>query len=185
MSMVVQAIEKRDNQARGLNRRGTAIVKLVGKEMGLEEEDLLILELSALLHDLGMLTMPDKLLEKPGKLTQVEFEKIKKHAVKSTEMIQGIPFLEKVIPQILYHHEKFDGTGYPEGLSGAQIPQASRIIAAVDALEAMTRGRSYKEQLDSKKAVAELQKGASTQFDPEVVAALVKLQESGKLENLE
>jgi HD-GYP domain-containing protein (c-di-GMP phosphodiesterase class II) len=181
MTMVVQAIEKRDDQTLGLNRRVTALAIAIGKAMGLAEEDLLILELGTLLHDLGMLVMPEKLLDKPGRLTSAEFDKIKKHAQKSMEMIEGIPFLEKVIPHILYHHEKFDGSGYPDGLSGADIPQSSRIIAVVDAFEAMTRGRPYKELLSTEQAVEEIRKGASNQFDPEVVAAFVKQWESGKL----
>ncbi len=181
LTMVAQAMEKRNGGIRGLSRRVTDLAKTVGKEMDLDEESLLILELSALLHDLGMLSMPDKLLEKPGSLTDAEFEKIKKHAEKSTKMIEGIPFLEKVIPQILYHHEKFDGTGYPEGLTGPNIPQASRIIAVVDAFEAMTRPRSYREPFTAEQAAAEIRKGASKHFDPDVVSAFIKAWEAGKI----
>ena len=181
MTMVVRAMEKQGSRIRGLSRRVTELSKIIGKEMGLDEEDLLILELGALLHDLGMLSMPDKLVEKPGRLTPAEFDKIKAHAKKSTEIISGIPFLEKVIPQILYHHEKFDGTGYPEGLSGPNIPQASRIIAVVDAFDAMTHEQPYRERLTAEQAVEEIRKGAAKEFDPEVVAAFLKLWESGKV----
>jgi HD-GYP domain-containing protein (c-di-GMP phosphodiesterase class II) len=181
MTMVVHAMEKRNGGLRGLSRRVTELAKAIGKEMGLAEEDQLILELGALLHDLGMLSMPDKIVEKPGRLTEAEFEKIKLHAKKSTEIISGIPFLEKVIPQILYHHEKFDGTGYPDGLRGPDIPQASRIIAVVDAFSSMTRTQPYREKLTADQAVEEIRKGASKEFDPAVVDVFLKLWESGKV----
>ena len=185
MTMVVQAMEKRDGGIRGLSRRVTDLAKAIGKEMGLAEEDQLILELGALLHDLGMLSMPDKIMEKPGALTAAEFEKIKLHAKKSTEIISGIPFLEKVIPQILYHHEKFDGTGYPEGLAGPNIPQAARIIAVVDAFEAMTHAQPYRERITAEQAMEEIKKASATQFDPDVVKAFNRLWQAGKIPALD
>jgi HD-GYP domain-containing protein (c-di-GMP phosphodiesterase class II) len=181
IEMVVQAIEKRDLQTSGRTRRVTDIAKAIGKEMGLAEEELLILELSSLLHDLGMLAMPEKLLEKPGPLAASEYSRIKNHTQKIKEMIEGIPFLERAIPHVLHHHEKFDGTGYPEGLSGTRIPQSSRIIAVVDAFEAMTGERPYRESLSVDAAVKEISKDSGIQFDPEVVKVLVKLWKSGSL----
>ena len=94
-------------------------------------------------------------------------------------MIEGIPFLERAIPQVISHHEKFDGSGYPEGLSGTGIPQASRIIAVVDAFEAMTRERPYRERLGVEEAIEEIKKESGVQFDPDVVKVLVKLSKSG------
>lgn len=181
IEMVVQAIEKRDAQTSGRTRRVTDIAKAIGKEMGLAEEELLILELSTLLHDLGMLAMPEKLLEKPGPLAPNEYGTIKKHTQKVKEMIEGIPFLERAVPHVFHHHEKYDGTGYPKGLAGTQIPQSSRIIAVVDALEAMTGDRPYKERLSLKAAVEEIKHGSGIQFDPQVVEALVRLWKSRSL----
>jgi HD-GYP domain-containing protein (c-di-GMP phosphodiesterase class II) len=100
-------------------------------------------------------------------------------------MIQGIPFLEKAIPDVFHHHEKFNGTGYPEGLAGTSIPLASRILAVVDAFEAMTRARPYRERLAVEGAIEEIKKEAGSQFDPEVVEALGRLRSSGSLPALE
>ena len=140
-----------------------------------------MLELSALLHDLGMLAVPDSLLQKPGPLAEGEIGTIRTHPQKGKEMIQGIPFLEKAIPDVVHHHEKFNGTGYPEGLSGTGIPLASRILAVVDAFEAMTMGRPYRDRLPVEAAMKEIRKDAGSHFDPAVVAALEKLWKAGSL----
>ncbi len=181
ITMVVQAIEKRDIQTSGRTRRVADLAKAIGRQMALAEEQLLILELSALLHDLGMLSVPESLLQKPGPLAARELGAIRKHPQKGKEMIQGIPFLEKAIPDVVHHHEKFNGTGYPEGLSGTGIPLASRIIAVVDAFEAMTMGRPYRDRLGIEAAVKEIRREAGSQFDPDVVNALEKLLKSGSL----
>ncbi len=181
ITMVVQAIERRDAQTSGRTRRMTDIAKAVGKEMGLAEEELLILELSTLLHDLGMLALPKGLLEKPGPLAASEYSQMKTHTEKGRKMIEGIPFLERAIPHVIHHHEKFDGSGYPEGLSGTSIPLASRIIAVVDAFEAMTRERPYRERLGMRTALEELKKGSGIQFDPAIVKVLVRLCTSGAI----
>ncbi|MCX7031454.1 MAG: HD domain-containing protein, partial [Spirochaetes bacterium] len=121
------------------------------------------------------------LLTKPGPLAEREYGAIKKHPQIGKEMIEGIPFLEKAIPEVFHHHEKFNGTGYPEGLAGTSIPLASRILAVVDAFEAMTRGRPYRDRLSVERAIKEIRQGAGTQFDPDVVASLEKLRSSGSL----
>ena len=181
ITMVVQAIEKRDSQTSGRTRRVASLAKAIGRELALPDEQLLVLELSALLHDLGMLAIPETLLRKPGPLADREYGTIKKHPQKGKEMIQGIPFLKKAIPDVFYHHEKFNGTGYPEGLAGTSIPLASRILAVVDAFEAMTRERPYRERLSVDRAIEEIRKEAGSQFDPEVVDALGRLRSSGSL----
>jgi HD-GYP domain-containing protein (c-di-GMP phosphodiesterase class II) len=151
----------------------------IGREVGLSEEDLLILELSALLHDLGMIAMPESLLEKPGPLTEAEYRTIQTHTVKSAEMIVGIALLGRAIPSILHHHERYDGTGYPNGLAGTDIPFFSRIVAIADAFVAMTRDRPYRPRLTDEEAVAEILAGAGSQFDPNVVAAFERIYTAG------
>jgi HD-GYP domain-containing protein (c-di-GMP phosphodiesterase class II) len=183
INLVIQALEKRDTRTTGLDRRATTLCKAIGREMGLEEEDLLVLELGALLHDMGMLAVPDTLLEKPGPLAASEYGKIQEHTRKGKDMLKGIPFLEKVIPQIFSHHERFNGSGYPEGLSGKSIPLASRIIAVVDAFDAMTRDRSYREKLSPTDAVEEIKKAAGNQFDPEVVSVFLKVWDADRTHN--
>jgi HD-GYP domain-containing protein (c-di-GMP phosphodiesterase class II) len=181
VNLVTQAIEKREAKTFGLNRRVTFLAKALGKELGLSEEDLLVLELGALLHDLGMLAVPQTVLDKSEPLGKTELGKIKKHTQKSKEMVEGIPFLAKVIPQIFYHHERFDGTGYPEGLAGERIPLASRIIAVVDAFDAMTAEKPYRKKKSEKQAIEEIRKGSGTQFDPRIAGAFVSLWQSGAI----
>jgi HD-GYP domain-containing protein (c-di-GMP phosphodiesterase class II) len=184
IAMVVHAIEKRDERTRGHTRRVTDVARALGKEMGLGEEELLSLELSALLHDFGMLSVPESLLHKSAALEEQERTVIRGHPQKAREMLEGIPLVAKALPDVVHHHERFDGTGYPDGLAGADIPQASRILAVVDALEAMTRERPYSRKLPAAAAVKEIQKEAGTQFDPDVVASLAKLQEAGTLTDM-
>jgi HD-GYP domain-containing protein (c-di-GMP phosphodiesterase class II) len=181
ITMVVQAIEKRDAQTSGRTRRIADLARAIGRQMALAEEQLLVLELSALLHDLGMLAVPESLLHKSGPLAEGEMGAIRAHPQKGRDMIQGIPFLEKAIPDVVHHHEKFNGTGYPEGLSGTGIPLASRIIAVVDAFEAMTMGRPYRERLGVEAAVKEIRKEAGSHFDPAVVEAMETLWKAGSL----
>lgn len=181
IAMVVQAIDQRAAQTSGRTRRVAGLAKAIGKEMGLEDEQLMVLELSALLHDLGMLAVPESLLAKPGPLAEREVGAIRKHPQIAKKMIEGIPFLKKAIPDVVHHHEKFNGTGYPEGLSGTSIPLASRILAVVDAYEAMTAGRPYRDRLSVDRAIEEIRKLAGTQFDPDVVAALEKVKSAGGL----
>jgi HD-GYP domain-containing protein (c-di-GMP phosphodiesterase class II) len=181
ITMVVQALERRDTQTQGRTRRVTEIAKAIGKQLGLAEEDMLVLELSTLLHDLGMLAIPDEVRGKRGPLAESELGTIREHPMRGKEMIEGIPFFEKAISEVIHHHEKFNGTGYPEGLSGTGIPQAARIIAVADAFEAMTRDRPYKERLLPEKAIDEIQKAAGVQFDPAVTTAIRALWEAKTL----
>ena len=181
ITMVVQAIEKRASQTSGRTRRVASLAKAIGKGMGLEDEQLMVLELSALLHDLGMLAVPESVLRKAGPLAEREYGAIRRHPEIGKEMIEGIPFLEKAITDVVHHHEKFNGTGYPEGLSGTSIPLASRILAVVDAYEAMTEGGPHRERLSVERAVEEIRREAGSQFDPKVVASLEKLRSSGSL----
>jgi HD-GYP domain-containing protein (c-di-GMP phosphodiesterase class II) len=181
IAMVVHAIEKRDEQTIGHTRRVTDVARALGKEMGLGDEELMGLELSALLHDFGMLSVPESVLHKSAALEEQERNVIRAHPEKARVMLEGIPLLAKAIPDVVHHHEKFNGSGYPDGLTGENIPQASRVLAVVDALEAMTRERPYRKKLSPAAALKEIQKASGTQFDPGVVAALLKLQESGTL----
>jgi len=178
IAVVVQAVEKRAAQTGGRTRRVADLARAIGKEMALADGQLMVLELSALLHDLGMLAVPESLLAKPGPLAEGEVEAIRQHPAISKEMIEGTPFLRKAIPEVVHHHERFNGTGYPEGLSGTAIPLASRIIAVVDAFEAMTRDRPYRDRLGADEAMKEIRTLAGVQFDPDVVAALERIRNS-------
>jgi HD-GYP domain-containing protein (c-di-GMP phosphodiesterase class II) len=181
MSMIIQVVERRDARAGSRARRVQSLALAIGKEMGLSEEELLDLELGSLFHDLGMLTIPESLLEKQGPLAPEEFEEIKRHVEEGARMIQNVPLIVRAAPLALFHHERFDGSGYPKGLSGSAIPLPGRIIALADAFTAMTRDRPHQDRISAEAAVEEIRKGSGGQFDPEVVAAFLKLHESGKV----
>jgi HD-GYP domain-containing protein (c-di-GMP phosphodiesterase class II) len=142
------------------------------------------LHLGALLHDVGKIGVSDQLLRKPSKLTPQEFETIKSHVQIGHEMVQGVEFLRNIGPIILHHHENFGGGGYPNGLSGKNIPVESRIIMVCDAFDAMTSTRTYRKAGPLEHALEELTKHKGRQFDPDVVEALKSAIRKGKLKLL-
>jgi HD-GYP domain-containing protein (c-di-GMP phosphodiesterase class II) len=145
---------------------------LVGRLLGLDEASLLELEFGARLHDVGKIRVPDAVLNKPGPLDGTEYELISHHSAWGAETLAGIPGLEAVAAVVRFHHERWDGRGYPDGLSGARIPLASRIISACDAYAAMTADRPYRDAMPAAEALTEVMSGSGTQFDPAVVEAL-------------
>ncbi|MBN2119460.1 MAG: HD domain-containing protein [Candidatus Omnitrophica bacterium] len=150
------------------------ILKELGKRFRLTESQLISLEYATLLHDTGKIEIPQDLLEKSDPLTKEEKEIIKKHPKKGAEILKNLQALRPAIPIILYHHEKYDGTGYPSGLRKKQIPLEARIMSVIDAFDAMVFGRPYKKSLNLEDAIKELEKNKGTQFDPEIVDAFVK-----------
>ena len=143
--------------------------------MGIKADDLFSIEIGALLHDVGKIGVPDAILNKPGPLSFDEYRQIKDHPQKGEEILNNITFLEQAIPCVLHHHEHFDGKGYPEKLSGADIPLPGRIISVADAFDAMTSDRPYRSKVTNDQAVFELKKGAGKQFDPQVVEAFIDI----------
>ncbi len=146
----------------------------VARELGLDEGRRRNVEFGALLHDVGKIAVPKEIVNKPGKLDEREWEIIKTHTVEGQRMLERVGgFMGEVGKIVRSHHERWDGGGYPDGLRGEQIPLEARIISCCDAFNAMTTTRSYRKAMPQAVAVAELQKHADTQFDPEVVAAMV------------
>lgn len=145
----------------------------VGGHLGLSENDMEGLRTGALLHDIGKLGVPEYVLLKPGKLTPEEFDKIKKHPEIGAAILDPVEFPWPVLPAVKYHHEKWDGTGYPEGLKGEQIPYIARILAVADVYDALTSTRSYRNAWDHQRAVETIRTGAGTHFDPEVTQAFL------------
>ena len=129
------------------------------------------------LHDIGKVKIPESILYKPGRLTDEEFEMIKQHPVIGEQILRPIPSLRHTLPVVRHHHEKYDGTGYPDGLKGNEIPLAARIVCITDSFDAMVSDRPYRKGLPVEKAVEELRNGAGTQFDPELVEAFLKVVE--------
>jgi HD-GYP domain-containing protein (c-di-GMP phosphodiesterase class II) len=142
----------------------------IGSEAGFSRAGLAELSVAALLHDIGKIRVPDSILSKRGPLTDGEREVIAQHPGFGAEALTRVPGLEVVATVVRYHHERWDGTGYPDGLSGPRIPVASRIIAVCDAYSAITSDRSYRAAQSHERALAELRDGAGWQFDPQVVA---------------
>jgi HD-GYP domain-containing protein (c-di-GMP phosphodiesterase class II) len=133
--------------------------------------------MGAILHDIGKIGIPDAVLNKPGKLTNEEYELMKQHAAIGARIVQSVGALQGVVPIIRYHQERYDGSGYPEGLKGEEIPLGARIIGVVDTYGAMTEDRVYRATPGHYKAIEELQRLAGKQFDPTVVAAFIALLE--------
>ena len=168
---IADALEAKDEHTHGHARRVRSYAAAVGRRMGLDEEALELLALAAFLHDIGKIGTPDQILLKSGPLTPEETARVRQHARRGARMLAGIVGLEGAAEAVLHHHEHFEATGYPEGLSGERIPLLSRIILVADAYDAMTSPRPFREALAHEEAVARLSEGAGTRFDPEVVRA--------------
>ncbi len=166
---LITAIDAKDPYAQGHSKRVKEISLQAARAMKLPAEELQVIELGALLHDIGKIDVLDLVLRKPGPLTEDEMYAIRKHALRGMNLLSEIPFLEKVRDIVLFHHERYDGTGYPNGLKGSAIPLRARIVAAAEAFDTMTTDRAYRERLEVGEALEELEKGSGTQFCPAVV----------------
>ncbi len=166
------AIEAKDQTTLNHLRRVQHYAIEIGKEMGLGEADLSALRAAALLHDIGKLAVPEYIVTKPGKLTPQEFEKMKIHPLVGAEILEQVNFPYPVAPVVRAHHEKWDGSGYPLGLAGEEIPLAARILSAVDCLDAVASDRQYRRALSPVEAMAVVQGESGKSYDPRVVEVL-------------
>ncbi len=169
---LVQAVDLKDRYTRGHSERVGRASVLIARELGLGEERTELLRFAGILHDVGKLGVPTRVLRKEGPLTPEERRVIELHPEYGHEMVRGIGFLEEARAAILHHHERLDGSGYPYGLSGDRIPEPARVVAVADAFDAMTSTRSYRRARPVATAVAELKRCAGTQFDARMVEAL-------------
>ncbi|MCX5677565.1 MAG: HD-GYP domain-containing protein [Candidatus Omnitrophica bacterium] len=169
---LTNAIEERDPYTREHVSRVQEYALLIAKHMHLPHDDLIQLRYSCVLHDIGKIYIENALLKKVN-LTHEDFEEIKKHAERGAKIIEGIEFLTDVKEAVLSHQECYDGTGYPRGLKGNEIPLLARIVSVADAFDAMTTDRPYRPKMSFSKAMDEIEKKSGTQFDPEVCAALL------------
>lgn len=167
------ALDARDRYTAGHSDRVSALSVIIGREIRLNEVDLEVLRLGALLHDIGKIGLNDEILGKREALTAEEFEQIKRHPVLGARILRQVAFLEPHLPIVELHHESPDGRGYPFGLRGDDIPLAARIVHVADAYDAMTSARAYRPARDPAEACAELRRYAGTQFDPACVDALL------------
>jgi putative nucleotidyltransferase with HDIG domain len=172
---LVRALADLDAETYRHSLEVAATATAVGRGLGLAPAELAEVELGALLHDVGKLCLPTRLLAKPGRLTVAELRLVRRHPDWGADMVGCIPGLDAVALIVRLHHERPDGLGYPYGLTSERIPPAARIVAACDAHGAMTKQRPYRAPLALEEALAELERNAGTQFDAEVVEALVAL----------
>ncbi|WP_051893191.1 HD-GYP domain-containing protein [Streptomyces erythrochromogenes] len=169
---LVQAVDIKDRYTRGHSERVGQASTMIARELGMAEDRLEVVRIAGILHDVGKLGVPTRLLRKDGPLTPQERRIIELHPEYGHEMVRGIGFLGEARSAILHHHERVDGTGYPYGLTGEQIPVLARVVAVADAFDAMTSTRSYSRARPVPTALAELERCAGAQFDPAMVRAL-------------
>lgn len=170
-----QALEAKDNHTGWHCDRMVTYALAIGRHLGLSPEKMTLLRYAAVLHDVGKIGVPDSILKKPGKLTDDEYEMMKTHPHKGAEMIRDIEFLAPVAPLVYYHQERYDGKGYPSGLQGEEIPLEARIVAVLDAFDAMTSDRPYRKAMPVEKATAELKRYSNRQFDPRIVEVFTEV----------
>jgi HD-GYP domain-containing protein (c-di-GMP phosphodiesterase class II) len=181
IQMLAGAVDEKDPYTRGHSDRVTRYSVLIATEMGLKEEDIENIRVSAQLHDVGKIGIEDRILKKPGALTPEEFEIMKTHTSKGAAILRPVEALRDMLPGIELHHESLDGRGYPHGLKGEQIPLMARIIMVADTFDAMTTNRPYQAAMDPEYVIRIINSLAATKFDPTVVAAMTKVFETGKL----
>lgn len=176
-----KALELRDENTEGHTQRVTALTLIMAQALGIEGDDLVAIQRGAILHDIGKMAIPDNILLKPGKLTEEERQVMEQHPALAMQMIDKIAFLEGASEIPCAHHEKWDGSGYPRGLSGEEIPVSARIFAVVDVWDALTSDRPYRAALPRDEVVEYLRTQSGTHFDPEILAVFLSLVEEGKI----
>jgi len=169
VATLIEAVEAKDRFNRGHSRRVAELAARFAKLLSLPRREAELLETGAKLHDIGKIGVPEEILNKPGKLTDDEFDLIKAHPVIGEQILRPLEFLADTRPIVRHHHERWDGSGYPDGLKGAQIPRPAAILSICDAFDALTSDRPYRSGLPVKEALLILEKGAGTQWHPDLV----------------
>jgi GAF domain-containing protein len=175
ISSLATAIDARDPYTRGHSEDVTQLVVTLAKELGWQGADLEMIEFAALLHDVGKIAVPDNILRKPNVLVPEEWDVVYLHPYHSAQIVRPVEPLRRIIPWIYHHHERWDGAGYPEGLRGEAIPEGARIIAVVDAYNAVTTDRPYHKALSKDEALREIENSAGSQFDPRIAQIFLRM----------
>jgi len=168
-----QAVETKDFYTRGHSERVSRGSGMIARQIGMRSDRAEAIRFAGMLHDVGKLGVPTKVLQKEGRLTEEEFAAIQLHPMRGLEIVREIGFLNEALTGIMHHHERMDGRGYPMGFAGHEIPEFARIIAVADAFDSMTSTRAYRKATRIPEAIAELRRGAGTQFDPKFVDAFI------------
>lgn len=179
---IAQAVDAKDENTSQHSTRVSEYAVLIAKKLGYGEDECEELRKTALLHDIGKIGIPDNVLNKPARLTDEEYEIMKSHVVRGAKILENFTLVKNVSDGALYHHERYDGRGYVNGLKGKEIPLNARIIGIADAFDAMTANRVYRKKLDFDFVLEELKKGRGTQFDPEITDILIDLIRTGAID---
>lgn len=182
LSAFVKAVEARDAYTKEHSSRVAEMAMVLGRELGCSEEEINLLSFAGRLHDIGKIGIRDNILLKPGRLTDEEFEIIKEHPAIGASIVSQLGLWDRETQIIRHHHERFDGSGYPDGLKGVAIPFLSRIMSVADAYDAMASDRAYRKKLDLEKVSSIIREGSGAQFDPRVVDAFFRLVDTGRWE---
>ena len=177
IAILANAVELRDQYTFQHTDRVTTYSLMLARELDLSEKEIELIKIGTPLHDIGKIGIRDDILQKPGRLTQEEFEEMKKHTIKGAAILATIPDLAPVIPIVRSHHERWDGKGYPDKLEGEQISRLARIVAVADAFDAMTSDRPYRKGMPAEAAFVEVEKQRGLQFDPECADAFLNIRE--------
>lgn len=181
VSALANSIDARDPYTKGHSERVTAYAVMIGEGLNLSTDDLETLRYAGLLHDIGKIRIRDHILHKPGRLTDQEFDEMKKHPEYGVEIMRPVDAFKHILPAMLHHHERYDGRGYPTGLAGKNIPLSARILCVADCFDAMTSDRPYRKGMPVADAIAELAKNKTTQFDSQLVDIFLKVVEQGRI----
>lgn len=173
------AIDAKDPYTCGHSERVAHLAAELARVRGMPDAQIERVRIAGLVHDIGKIGVPEEVLRKPGRLTDAEFDAIKKHPEIGHHILHDIPLLDDVLPGVLHHHERFDGRGYPAGIAGDDIPLIPRIVGLVDAFDAMSSNRTYRKAMPRAKVLSEIRAGAGTQFDPELAEAFMRVDLSG------
>jgi HD-GYP domain-containing protein (c-di-GMP phosphodiesterase class II) len=179
MNTFINFIDAKDPYTRGHSRRVAMYAAEIAKRMHLSEDEVQNVYYAGLLHDAGKISVPDAVLNKPGKLTDDERRQIQEHTIAGGDMLKQLSSLRGIRETALYHHERYDGKGYPEGLKGEAIPLYARIVGVADSYDAMFSNRVYRRHLNKDEIIEEIQQGAATQFDPNIVVYMIDMINDG------
>ena len=176
----VRALDLRDHEIEGHTQRVTELTLRVAAKLGFSDEEMVHIKRGALLHDMGKMAIPDEILQKPGPLNESEWEKMRQHPVYAFEMLSNIAYLHPALEIPFFHHERWDGSGYPRGLKGEDIPLAARMFAIVDVWDALSSDRPYRKKLPHKQVIAYLREKSGTLFETKLVNIFLEMIETEK-----